>query len=38
VPGRAETRIGERAGFVWDKAREHRFDRASGRRIGTGAR
>jgi sn-glycerol 3-phosphate transport system ATP-binding protein len=33
VPGRAEARIGERAGFVWDKAREHRFDRASGRRI-----
>ncbi len=37
VPGRAEARIGESAGFVWDKAREHKFDRASGRRIGAGA-
>jgi len=36
VPGRAEARIGEIAGFAWDKAREHRFDRASGRRIGAG--
>jgi sn-glycerol 3-phosphate transport system ATP-binding protein len=34
VPGRAEARIGERTGFVWDKAREHKFDRASGQRIG----
>jgi sn-glycerol 3-phosphate transport system ATP-binding protein len=37
VPGRAEARIGERAGFAWDKTREHRFDRASGRRIGAAA-
>ena len=35
VPGRAGARIGESAGFVWDKTREHRFDRASGRRIAT---
>ena len=34
VAGRAEARIGERAGFIWDRRREHRFDRASGRRIG----
>jgi sn-glycerol 3-phosphate transport system ATP-binding protein len=34
VPGRAEARIGERAALHWDKAREHRFDRASGRRVG----
>ena len=34
VPGRAEARIGERAALQWDKAREHRFDRASGRRVG----
>jgi sn-glycerol 3-phosphate transport system ATP-binding protein len=33
VPGRASARIGERAGFAWDQAREHRFDRASGKRI-----
>ena len=33
VQGRANARIGERAGFAWDKTREHLFDRASGRRI-----
>jgi sn-glycerol 3-phosphate transport system ATP-binding protein len=37
VPGRAEARVGERAGFTWDRTREHRFDRTSGRRIGAGA-
>ncbi|MFI5015520.1 MAG: ABC transporter ATP-binding protein [Hyphomicrobiales bacterium] len=34
VQGRTAARIGERSGFAWDKTREHRFDRASGRRIG----
>ena len=34
VPGRAEARIGDRSGFSWDKAREHHFDRGSGKRIG----
>ncbi|SED00180.1 carbohydrate ABC transporter ATP-binding protein, CUT1 family [Rhizobiales bacterium GAS188] len=33
VQGRTEARIGERAGFAWDRTREHRFDRASGKRI-----
>jgi sn-glycerol 3-phosphate transport system ATP-binding protein len=33
VSGRASAKIGERAGFAWDPAREHRFDRTSGRRI-----
>ncbi|MBV9434073.1 MAG: ABC transporter ATP-binding protein [Hyphomicrobiales bacterium] len=33
VPGRAEARVGDFAGFIWDTTREHRFDRASGRRI-----
>jgi sn-glycerol 3-phosphate transport system ATP-binding protein len=37
VQGRAEARIGERTGFAWNKAREHLFDRASGRRIEGGA-
>jgi sn-glycerol 3-phosphate transport system ATP-binding protein len=37
VQGRAGARIGERAGLSWDKAREHIFDRASGRRIDAGA-
>jgi len=33
VPGRSTSRIGDRAGIAWDKAREHRFERASGKRI-----
>jgi sn-glycerol 3-phosphate transport system ATP-binding protein len=33
VQGRAAARIGERAGLAWDRTREHRFDRGSGRRI-----
>ncbi|SKA39395.1 sn-glycerol 3-phosphate transport system ATP-binding protein [Enhydrobacter aerosaccus] len=33
VPGRASARIGERAALAWDPAHEHRFDRASGRRL-----
>jgi sn-glycerol 3-phosphate transport system ATP-binding protein len=33
VQGRSSARIGDRAGFAWDKAREHRFERASGKRI-----
>ena len=33
VPGRSTARIGDRAGIAWDKAREHRFERASGKRI-----
>jgi sn-glycerol 3-phosphate transport system ATP-binding protein len=37
VAGRAEARVGEHAGFTWDRRREHRFDRASGRRIEMGA-
>jgi sn-glycerol 3-phosphate transport system ATP-binding protein len=33
VQGRAQARVGERAGLSWNKAREHLFDRASGRRV-----
>ena len=33
VQGRAEARLGARAGLAWDRACEHLFDRASGRRI-----
>ncbi|MBS0520293.1 MAG: ABC transporter ATP-binding protein [Proteobacteria bacterium] len=36
VPGRAAARIGERAALAWDPAHEHRFDRASGRRLEPG--
>jgi sn-glycerol 3-phosphate transport system ATP-binding protein len=33
VQGRAQARIGERTGLGWNRAREHLFDRASGRLV-----
>jgi sn-glycerol 3-phosphate transport system ATP-binding protein len=34
VSGRAEATIGERASFAWNRAREHHFEAASGKRMG----